>query len=310
MIGPATARRRLRTALRDIRLDQGLSDAAVVGQALGWPPPRLPGIEQGEFGIGLGALRSLLAHYHIVDDEQVDRLVELQRLARKRHWSDAYWQLYPRSFRDFLSYENDATSLRCFHPRFVPGLLQTEAYARALIQTTAPHPMTQREVEARVRARMRRQHALLAAGRPIQVVQVALTEPALLRPVSDDHTIMEAQLDHLVSVAQRSRVDLTLIPADCDLYTGIGPFVVLRFQSAQDPDLVYRDEAPHDSALSDIPSTVERYQAAFADLRAAGTSGQQTVTRLAEIQQRGHARGIEVRQEIGRGAHVRDRQVR
>jgi transcriptional regulator with XRE-family HTH domain len=279
--GPATARRRLRTALRDIRLDQGLSDSAV-GHALGWLPPRLPGIEQGEVNIGLGALRSLLAHYHIVDDEQVDRLVELRRLARKRHWSDAYWQFYSRSFRDFLSYEDDATSLRCFHPRVVPGLLQTEAYARAL-QATTPHPMTHREVEARVKARMRRQHAILAADRPIQVIQIALTEPALLRPVSDDHTIMATQLDHLAHVAQRSRVDLTLIPADCDMHTGVGPFVVLRFNSAQDPDLVYRDDAPHDSALSDIPSTVERYQAAFADLRAHGISGQRALARLAEI---------------------------
>ncbi|MDG4834859.1 DUF5753 domain-containing protein [Solwaraspora sp. WMMD1047] len=280
--GPATARRRLRTALRDIRLDQGLS-ADVVGQALGWPAPRLPGIEQGEFGIGLGALRSLLAHYHIVDDDQVERLVELQRLARKRHWSDAYWQFYSRSFRDFLSYEDDATSLRCFHPRVVPGLLQTEAYARALIQATAPHSMTHREVEARVRARMRRQHAILGADRPIQVIQIVLTELALLRPVSDDHTILTTQLDHLASVAERSRVDLTLIPAACDLYTGLGPFVALRFHSVQDPDLVYRDDAPHDSALSDLPNIVEKYQTAFIDLRAHGISGQQAVVRLAEI---------------------------
>lgn len=283
MIGPATAGRRLRIRLRDIRLGKGLSDAEV-GEALGWPHARLPGIETGEVRIGLGSLRGLLAHYRVVDGDEVDRLVELQRSARRRHWADTYRQSYSPPFIAFLRFEADAPHIVCFHPRAVPGLLQTEAYARALIQGqgTALHSMTRRDVEVRVKARMRRQRAVLAADRRIEV---ALTELALLRPVSDDVAVMRTQLDHLVTLAQRSRVDLTLIPAGCGTPTGVGPFVVLNFDSVQDPDLVYLDDAPTDAALLDDSATVERYQQAFTDLRAHGVSGQQTVTRLTELRE-------------------------
>lgn len=279
MTGPATAGRRLRDRLREIRLDTGLSEAAV-GQALGWPHTRLPGIETGKASIGLGSLRSLLAHYRITQTDQIDQLVDLQRSARQRHWADAYRQSYSPPFLEFLRLETDARHILCFHPRAVPGLLQTEAYARAIIQTTTPHPITRRDVETRVKARMRRQSAILTADRRIQV---ALTEPALLRPVGHDHTILTAQLDRLITLAQRSQVDLTLIPAGCDIPTGVGPFVVLHFDSDQDPDLVYRDDAPPNTALLDDPATVERYQTTFTELRA--HQSQQTAARLAEIRE-------------------------
>ena len=284
MTGPATASRRLRTTLRMIRLDQGLSDAEVA-RDLCWPPGRLPAIESGKAGIGLGCLRSLLAHYRITDTDRVNQLVDLQRLARRPHWADTYRQFYRSSFLDFLRYETDARQILCIHPRAVPGLLQTEAYARSIIQATAPHPMPRRDVEALVKARMRRQQAILTTDRR---VQVALTEPALLRPVSNDNAVMRTQLDHLAALVKRSLVDLTILRADCDTHTGVGPFVVLKFHSTPDPDLVYRHDAPTDTTLDDDPSAVERHQTAFSDLRARSTSGQQTATLLTEI--RDHTR--------------------
>ena len=279
MTGPATASRRLRTILRMIRLDAGLSDAAVA-QDLCWPPGRLPAIESGKAGITLGCLRSLLAHYRITNPDRINQLVLLQKLARGPHWADTFRQFYSRPFLDFLRHETDARQILCFHPRAVPGLLQTEAYARAIIQATAPHPVSRRDTEARVKARMRRQHAVFTTDRH---VQVALTELALLRPVTADNAVMRTQFDHLAALVERPRVDLTLLPADCDTHTGVGPFVVLMYHSPPDPDLVYRDDAPTATALDDAPSTVERYQMAFSDLRAHGTSGQEMATRLTTI---------------------------
>ncbi|MDG4830000.1 DUF5753 domain-containing protein [Solwaraspora sp. WMMD1047] len=278
-MGPATAGRRLRVTLRTIRLDAGLPLSTVSGD-LGWPPARLPSIETGATAIGLGALRILLAHYRLTDTDRVDHLVALQRLARRRHWADTYRHIYPRSFLEFLRYETDARTLRCVHPRAVPGLLQTEAYARAIIQSTAPHPMSDRDVEARVKARMRRQHAILTGKRRIQVT---LTEPALRRPVSTDPAVMIGQFDHLIALAQQPWLDLTVLPAGSDTGTGVGPFVILHFNSDQDPDLVYLDDAPTDTALNDNPDIVKRYQTAFTGLRACDSSDRHAATRLADI---------------------------
>ncbi|MDG4834092.1 DUF5753 domain-containing protein [Solwaraspora sp. WMMD1047] len=262
MIGRATARRRLRTALRYARTRKLLS-TATVGHDLGWPATRLPAIEQGGHGVSPQILQRLLAYYG-VDAGEVDQLTGWARLARQPHWSDPYRPLYPPAFRECLSYEDDARHILCYHPRHIPGLLQTDAYARALIRATARHPVTDADLDARVRARMRRQQQVLAASRR---VRIAVTERALTRPVVGHPRVMRQQLAHIDALTRTTRIGVTVIDDDYDRWRRLGAFVLLEFDSTHDADLLYREGTSTSTArLDDTARLVDRHRAAFGDL--------------------------------------------
>ncbi|MDG4834864.1 Scr1 family TA system antitoxin-like transcriptional regulator [Solwaraspora sp. WMMD1047] len=277
VVGRAVARRRLRTSVRDLRLRRGLS-TTTVSRDLGLPPDLLPAIERGERGLLPDLLGRLLTCYQAPTGDEVDQLTALARLAQTPHWTDTYRHIHPRPYREMLSYETDATRILCYHPRHLPALAQTDAYARTIIQATAGHHLSRDDINARVRSQQRRQRTVLDTGRPLRI---AVTEQALLRPAVHHPRVIRQQLDHLTILIRAARIDLTLIPTDHPRHGRTGPFELVEFDDPRDPDLVYRDNTAAGDALTDTPRTVNHYRTAFADL-----THRQALSRLHDIRER------------------------
>ncbi|WP_121156382.1 helix-turn-helix domain-containing protein [Micromonospora pisi] len=135
----------------------------------------------------------------------------------------------PIWFRPWLEAERNATQLRCFHPTLIPGLLQTEDYARAVIRTDSR--LTEEEVEKLVAARMERQ-AILDREHPPQLTAV-IDESALRRFADGCEKVMAEQLMHLVASAERQHVSVHVIPASAGLYVGLdGPLILAHSTEA------------------------------------------------------------------------------
>ncbi|RZU52115.1 helix-turn-helix protein [Krasilnikovia cinnamomea] len=130
----------------------------------------------------------------------------------------------PVWFRDWLVFEREATLVRWFDPSIVPGLLQTEDYARAIF--AGSRLIDDEEVERRVVARLERQE-VLRAPRPPHLLAI-IDEGTLRRPVGSPET-MAAQCEHLLRCADRSTIQINVVPAAAGAYAGLaGPFVISK----------------------------------------------------------------------------------
>ena len=150
---------------------------------------------------------------------------------------------YPDWFREWPGKEAEAIALRSFEPLIVPGLLQTEAYARALLRTRMG--ITEDEFEAMVTARLERQ-AILAREKP-PMLWVLLDEGVLHRPIGDAQ-VMHEQVSHLAAMAQQPNIVIQAVPRSVGAYEGLrGPFVLASF--AGGPDVVLQDAAVYGSVV-------------------------------------------------------------
>ena len=132
--------------------------------------------------------------------------------------------------------EQAASVVRVYEPQLVPGLLQTEEYARAIMRLRHVH-VSANEIERRVALRMARQAFLSRPGAP--ELWVALDEAALRRPLGNQK-LQRAQLLHLVEMAQRPNITLQIVPFDAGGHAAAGgPFTILRFSEPDLPDVVY-----------------------------------------------------------------------
>jgi transcriptional regulator with XRE-family HTH domain len=128
----------------------------------------------------------------------------------------------PPWLREWIEFEHDAETLRWFEPLVVPGLLQTERYARA---TLTGGRLTPEEVEQRVTSRLERQ-SILTRGRPPQFVAV-IDETVLRRPAEEHPGLMREQLDRLISDAEQEHVQVHIVPAEAGIYLGLaGQFII------------------------------------------------------------------------------------
>src|SRR3569833_301709 len=131
MSGPTVGKRRLRAELRRLRTDRELTQE-LVATDMEWSLSKLIRIENGTVAISVSDLRSLLAYYAVHEQQRVDALLELARAAKRRMWWDEYRPYLQPSLLTFVGFESDATRIECFHPVLLPGLVQTEAYSRAV----------------------------------------------------------------------------------------------------------------------------------------------------------------------------------
>ena len=129
---PLVQRRRLRTELKKARQVSGLTQDQVAGE-MDWSLSKIIRIESASSGISANDLKALLQLYGVKDPGQVDSLVALARAARERSWWSAYRDVAPQPLLQLTEYESAAQVIRQFETMFVPGILQTEDYARAVI---------------------------------------------------------------------------------------------------------------------------------------------------------------------------------
>ena len=275
--GPTIRRMLVGAQLRRLRTDMGLTreEAAKAIRASEWKIHRL---ENGQVGFKERDMVDLLALYGVTDPDEVDEILTLAREANTPGWWQHYGDVLPPWFRTYVDLESAATLIRTYEGQFVPGLLQTDDYIRALVHGT--HLESAEEVGRRVRLRMARQ-TLLTREHPPRLWAV-VDEAALRRPVGG-REVMRGQLERLIDATKLPNVILHILPFGAGAHSAmVGAFSILRFADQQLPDVVYLEHLT--SALYlDKRDEVERYLDVIEQLCIDSEPPAKTVELLAKI---------------------------
>jgi transcriptional regulator with XRE-family HTH domain len=259
---PTVRRKRLTVELRRLREQAGLT-CEDVGHRLECSGTRISRMETGRIGARPGDVRELLEIYGVTGAE-ADSLVQLARDARRRGWWHAYGRVLPPWFEAYVGLESDAATLHDFQPSVVPGLLQTEDYARAVLRD-APDAGRAEDIDQQVALRMRRQ-AVLDQPEPPRA-QVVLSESVLWMQVGGA-AVMRAQLLRLADLAARPDLTLQVLPLRAAAHAQpVTPFTMLEFADPADPTVVYLEHLTG-SLLLEGEEEVQRYRVVFDHLRA------------------------------------------
>ena len=224
--------------LRRLREASGIS-AEKAGYEIRASRSKISRMETGRVGLKVRDVEDLLTLYGVTSAPQRAKVIALARRSRAPEWWAKYNDILPDWFETYLGLESAATSIRSFEMQFVPGLFQTEDYARAV--TTLGHRAARvDEIERRVGLRLKRQE-LLARAQPPRIWAV-MDEAVLRRPVGG-LPVMRAQLRHLVEAARMPRVTLQVVPFARGGHAGAsGSFSILRFEERDLPDVVYIEQ--------------------------------------------------------------------
>lgn len=276
MASPTLQRRRLGKALKRSReLASKTQDEAA--EKIDAAASKISRIELGQSGLKLTDLNVLLDLYG-VDSDLADRMRDLARAGRKRGRWSAFRNVIPNWFRDYLDLEEDASDIRWYQTEVVPGVLQNEAYIRAVFTTAAPR-VADDEVERLVQMRMARQEVLDRADTTLHFI---LSESALRRIVGS-RSLMAVQVRHIAECADRANVELQVLPFDAQTFT-LAPFGFTILQFDQDPssNVVYLEDYT-DAAYLDEQHPVRAYNALWNRLSAAALGQVESQDLLREI---------------------------
>ncbi|KAF3470114.1 helix-turn-helix transcriptional regulator [Streptomyces sp. Tu 3180] len=271
-------RRQLAARLRELREAAGLTLIEVAEQ-IEVNQGSLSRIETGERGTTPVLVRALLDCYAVTDDRVRDDILDLVRADKEQQkpwWRKYSTVLAPTRYDGYLALEASATTLANYQPLLIPGLLQTENYARAVIAQMRPD-LTPDQVEALVKVRMERQESRLSGERPAELWAV-LDEAALHRVIGSP-AVMRQQFAHLVQAGEQPNITIQLLPFSVGAHPGLyGPFVILTFPQPTTP-LVWL-ENPNNSVYLESESDIQNYTDIFDQLRASALSPTETRPRL------------------------------
>lgn len=258
---PTARRIGLGHELRQLRKESGLTIAEAV-QGLHFDESTLQRVETGWKSFRqAGHLRELLERYGVTDEEQVDRLVALQREASSREWWTGASTTMLSGMPRFLGVESAAREIRMFHPTVVPGLLQTQAYAQSVHDLHKPIDETTTEfVQQSVRLRMERKEALTRDEDPLKVWAV-LYEP-VLRYVVGNADVMREQYAALAELAALENVTLQILPQAGNGYLAFHDVNIMILGDGL-PTTVQTDTAWFTVAVTDKPREVGRFSRMF-----------------------------------------------
>ncbi|MFF8959871.1 helix-turn-helix domain-containing protein [Streptomyces sp. NPDC014894] len=278
--GPAVRRRRLGEELRRHRLAARLTSRRAAELA-GWHQSKVSRIETGASGVKAEDVTLLLDLYQVGDPEP--RLL-LERLAgaadgRESGWWKAYQGLLPAEYRDFISLESQAGSVRTVETSVVPGLLQTPEYARAVTRATLTE-LPEESVASLAEVRIARQAVLRAEPPP--ELSVLVDEAALRREIGGPR-VMREQLRALSAAAELPQVRLQVVPFSAGGYAGLaGSFVIFSFPNTSDLDVVVLDHLTS-SLYLERAEDLAVYGAAFAMTQARALSPDQSLDLIAAL---------------------------
>jgi transcriptional regulator with XRE-family HTH domain len=254
---PIVRRRELGALLKQLRTDRGWT-AEQVGERLRFSPSKMSRLETGHRGASPRDVSDLCDLYE-VDDEQRQRLLELASEGKQRAW----WLPLGLPYSDYVGLEAEAVSISDFGLGFIPGLLQTADYARAIVRAAVPRWVPE-IVEQRVQGRMTRQEQFLYRENAPEFD--AVVDESVLHRVVGSRDVMRAQLERLLELSKRPNITLRVIPYEAGaLPAGNNKFIILRFASADVRDVVFIEGLTGDLYLED-PSDVETYIATFRTL--------------------------------------------
>ncbi|WP_329148305.1 helix-turn-helix domain-containing protein [Streptomyces sp. NBC_01456] len=262
--GSTVPRRQLGRYLRDLRGRARLTVKAAA-QKLEWSEPKIWRIETGQTSLRSLDVKAMCEIYG-ASAELTEALMGLAKETKARGWWHAYGDVIPEGFDVYVGLEEAAASLSSYESDIVPGLLQTEGYAREVTRTHI-RGIDEEDLDGRVRLRIERQTLLTRATDPPRL-RVALSEAVLRRSIGG-REVMAEQLAHLIYVSELPNVTIRVVPFAAGMHSGVvtGPFVILRFPvngdgAASEPPTVYADGYTGGLYL-DKPREVEQYDAAF-----------------------------------------------
>ncbi|MEZ7003512.1 DUF5753 domain-containing protein [Streptomyces sp. AD55] len=253
---PTARQLRLGVELRRLRDAAGLT-AAEAAALLGTSRVQISHIESGLAGVSGDRLRRLAAHYSCTDGAFVDALVAMAT-DRTRGWWEEYRGLLPTPFLDLAELEHHADHRRDVEFLFIPGLLQTEAYARAAFASRVPE-LPREELELRVRHRMQRR-AILEGADPVPYD--AVVHEAALRIRVGDRETARAQLARLLELSESEHITVRIIPFDLDGFGGAWSPMMLAGGRVPRLDTAVRD-APHGTGFLDSEAQLTVFRTVF-----------------------------------------------
>ncbi|MEV8635142.1 helix-turn-helix transcriptional regulator [Streptosporangium sp. NPDC051023] len=273
---PTVRRRRLAAELRRIREERGQTIDQVAEQ-LDWHATKLSRFETGRRAIQPSDVRALLAVYEVKPEES-EALLVLAREARQRGWWHAYGQAVPEWFEVYVGLESEASSLHIHECEFVPGLLQTEDYIRA-VHRAAQIGASEEEIDQRVAVRVARQKILRGDDPPHLWM---IVNEAVIRRMVGGANVMRDQLAKMVEAADMPNVTLQVLPFAVGAHPAMGGgFHLLGFGSPE-TDVVYI-EYPTGTIYLEKQPEVERYKLIFDHLRAAALPTEASKAAIARV---------------------------
>lgn len=275
---PPTVRlRRLAAELRRLRTSAELTREEVTART-GINEATLYRVEKARARPQKRTLLALLDLYGASETQRTD-LLAIQSGSNDQGWLRPYHNELPEEYTAYIGFEAEARTVRNYESLFIPGLAQTEPYARAVVKGVLP-TASQKEVEQRVQARMERQ-ALLYKDLPLRLWSI-LDEAAIRRMVGG-REVMQGQARHLLQLMEEPHVTIQVIPFDKGAHAAMtGSFVHMDFPDPADPELVYVDTPAGDLFLESEPE-IRRYKSMFEHLQAVAVGPDDSADLLAEV---------------------------
>ena len=262
---PTVRRRRLALELRRLREAAKLT-CEEVAERLECSASKISRVETGRVSVSPRDVRDMLEIYG-VPDLQRDALVQLARESRQKGWWHAYGDSVQPHFATYLGLESAASEIRIYEVNLIPGLLQTEEYARAVIAAGMVNS-PRADIERQVALRMERQRLTITSPPKVWAV---LDEAALRRQVGGPE-VMRMQLEYLRELGGLRNVSLQVIPFGGGAHPAMGrPFIILVFGEEADPDVVYLEDLTSALWVENVEE-VDRYNVFFNHLQATALS--------------------------------------
>jgi len=236
--GSTVRRILLGSQLRRLREAKGITREEA-GYEIRASESKISRMELGRVSFKERDVADLLTMYGVIDETERTALLGLAAEANAQGWWHNYNDILPGWFQVYVGLEEAASVIRTYEVQFVPGLLQTSDYARAVIIAGQPSA-SPAEVDRRVGLRMQRQQILFRDKPPR--LWVVLDEAALRRPIGG-HEVMRDQVRHLIEMAALPNVTVQIMPFRFGAHAAEGgPFLLLRFPESDLPDVVYLEQ--------------------------------------------------------------------
>jgi len=275
-VNPTVRRRRLGQELRRLRELKGMT-AEEVAERLLVSQSKISRLENGRRSISQRDVRDLCGVYEVEDQRVVESLMQMAKDSRQQGWWHSFGDI---PYSVYIGLETDAASLRVYDPQVVPGLLQTRAYAQALITGALPETAPA-DIDKRVQVRMRRQERISATENPLRLWTVL--DEAALRRVVGGKAVMREQLEHLVEQSQLPHVTVQVIPFEMGAHPGLnGQYAILEFPDAADSSVVYIEGVTSDLYLEKA-NDVRKYSVLYEHLRAQALNVEQSRQFIADM---------------------------
>ena len=273
---PPLLRRRLGSELRRLREEAGLTRGEVAGH-LYCSASKISRLETGRVSVSPRDVKDMLNLYELTEEQTK----ALHQLAGEARHGDDWWHSCRDvpDVRTYMSFERASSSIWVFESSAIPGLLQSEGYARLIIRTLLPH-LNDQEVARHVELRMERQRLLCDDCAP--ELQAVLDEATVQRLIGMPE-VMKDQIEHLQSVARKSNVTIQVLPFTAGAHEGMdGAFTILGFPHEADREVVFV-ELPAGELYLDSEDHLRRYRRIFERLQAAALPTEDSIALLTAI---------------------------